>query len=133
MTGISEELWMLVGLLRVILRVGLGGYFLLQGLNAWFNFFKIPQPLPALQKFLIEFAKVKGFLQGVKLAQVLLGLSLVFGLVVGLSLLGLGILIFGICLLQWQLNHNRKLVFYLAGLYLVTLLLHTREILNLLL
>lgn len=128
-----EFMWTALGSLRLLSRMGLGAYFLFQGLNAWFKFRAIPAPQPALQSFLSEFAKVKGFMAGIKISQVIFGLSLLLGQQIGLSLLGLGVLITGISLLQWQLNQNPKFVVYLVSFYLVTLVLHGQEILNLLL
>ena len=123
-----DDIWVIIGALRYLTRLSLGGYFLFQGLNAFVGWVKIPTPHPALAQFLSVFSSVPGFMLAVKVGQIVSGIGLILGEAVGLCLLILGIHVFGIFQLQWHFNHNKRLALGLGFFYLVTVFLHIREV-----
>ncbi|MCX7674984.1 MAG: hypothetical protein N2Z70_04050 [Bdellovibrionaceae bacterium] len=123
---------LLLGVIRVLLRWSLGFYFFVQGLNGFFSFFPLPPPTEKMRQFLEVFFGVPGFAFMVKAGEMGIGLALISGWALGVSLLLLGVLVYGICVLQWFFMSNRKLSLGLGLWYGMTLLLHSREMLQLL-
>jgi len=120
--------WLMIGIVRVVTRVGLGAFFIFHGLNAFLNWVPIPEPRKELAHFLSVFFSVPTFMTAVKLGQIVAGAGLLLGVGIGVSLLALGVLVFGIVQLQCHLNDNKRLSIQIALFYLVTLILHFREI-----
>ena len=127
---VDLDFW--IGFFRILSRIGLGGYFCLQGINGFWNFLNIPPTQASMTAFLDQFAKVPTFLPAIKLSQIILGFCLIFGFFLGLSLVLLGVQIFGIVQLQWVLNNNRSLSMGLGLIYTITCLFHLPELLSLL-
>jgi len=118
----------MLGVVRIGLRVVMGSFFVFQGINGFFHFIPIPEPSPRLAHFLSVFSSVPGFMKAVKFGQVLLGLCLVINFATALALVLLGIQVFGIFQLQWFLNQNRKLAIRIGVMYLVTVFVHLSDI-----
>jgi hypothetical protein len=124
---VMEEVWLVLGVLRFLSRIALGGFFLFQGVNAFWGWVKIPEPSPKLAHFLSVLTSIPYLMTLIKVSQILCGLFLIIGHAVGLSLFVLGIQIYGIFQLQRLFNHNTPFAIKLALFYLVTLFLHFRE------
>jgi hypothetical protein len=132
-SGLAPEGFLvLLGILRVGFRLSLGIYFFFQGFNGLFSLIPIPPPKPSLAYFLKAFETGPYFLSSVKIGQILCGLCLLLNQSVGLALVLLGILVFGIVQLQWHLNENKKLAVFIGALYGITFFLHFKEITGLL-
>lgn len=89
--------------LEIITRIYLGAFFVISGLNGFFNFYSPPPPNENLKQFIEQLHK-SGLLTFVKICEIIFGGALIFNLYVPLSLLILGVIIFIIVFVQNSMN-----------------------------